>query len=295
MRIAITGANGHIGLKLIGRFQQTGDEVRALVRSERAAATISSSYPDVDIRIVEYANSADLKDASSGCDVLIHLVGIIKESRFNTFEQAHEAPCRALVDADLDVNHIICLGIVGTDASSKNACLQSRARSEAILRSAAMPVSILRVPMVLGPDDYASMSLARNGRKSLVFGFRAASLEQPIFSGDVVNAIVATTNLEPRNRTLDLAGPESLSRAQLIKRAGKCFDNDPTVLSLPITLGYAIAFLLELLSSSPPVTRAMLGVLDHDDEVNNKAALEELGIELTNLDETLQAVLLSDR
>lgn len=227
MRIAITGANGHIGLKLIAVFQQRGDEVTALVRSEKAASTITGRYPDTDVRIVDYANGADLDSASSGCDVLIHLVGIIKESRFNSFEQAHEAPCRALAEAGLDVKHIVYLGIVGTDAGSDNACLLSRARSEAILRSASVPVSILRVPMVLGPDDYASMSLARNGQKSMVFGFRTSSLEQPIFSGDVVNAIVALANLQPQNRTLDLAGPESLSRAQLIKRAGQCFDNHP--------------------------------------------------------------------
>lgn len=292
MRIAITGANGHIGLKLIDRFQQAGDEVRALVRSSRASETIKSRYADLDIRVVDYANGAELKTACEECDVLIHLVGIIKESRFNTFEQAHEAPCQALAEADLGVKHIICLGIVGTDAASDNACLKSRARSEAILRTAPVPVSIVRVPMVLGPDDYASMSLARNGRKSLVFGFRTASLEQPIYSGDVVKAIVATANLPAENRTLDLAGPESLSRAQLIKRAGKCFDNEPAVLSLPIALGYTIAFVLELISSSPPVTRAMLGVLDHDDAIDNRAALKQLGIELTSLDETLQAVLM---
>lgn len=294
MQIAITGANGHLGLKLIHRLQEAGDAVRALVRSERAAESVRGRFPQVDVRIVDYADSLGLREASEGCDALIHLVGIIKESKANTFEQAHEAPCRALAEASLAVKHVIYLGIVGTHAASKNACLQSRACAEALLQNADVPVSILRVPMVLGPDDYASMSLARNGQKSLVFGFRTASLEQPIYSGDVVSAIFAATRLDAVNRALNLAGPESLSRAQLIKRAGQCFDNEPGVVSLPVSLGYAMAFLFELVSSSPPVTRAMLGVLDHDDNIDNGPALRELGIELTPLDETLQAVLLSN-
>lgn len=308
MRIAITGANGHLGLKLIDRLQSEGDDVRAIVRSERAADTVRSYHPDADVCVVDYADSADsagLHEALRDFDVLVHLVGIIKESAGNSFERAHEAPCRALLEADPGVRHVIYLGIVGTDmvgtdmvgtgSATQNACLLSRANAEAILRSATWPVSIVRVPMVLGPDDYASMSLARNARKFLVPGFRTASLEQPIFSGDVVNALVAATRLAPADRTLELAGPESLSREQLIKRAGQCFGNEPTVISLPLWLGYTLAFLLEKVSRSPPVTRAMLGVLDHDDRVDNGPALKELGIELTSLDETLQAVLGSHR
>ncbi len=291
MQIAITGANGHLGLKLIHSLQQAGDKVRALVRSQRAAETVLNRFPEAEVRVVDYTDSSGLRDASEGCDVLIHLVGIIKESRSNTFEQAHEAPCQALSDAGLSVKHVVYLGIVGTHADSENACLRSRARGEAILNAASMPVSVLRVPMVLGPDDYASMSLARNGRKSLVFGFRTSSLEQPIYSGDVVNAVVATTRLEPKDRTLDLAGPETVTREALIKRAGKLFDNVPSVVSLPVALGYTMAFVFELISSTPPVTRAMLGVLDHDDNVDNGPALEVLGITLTSLDDTLQAVL----
>ena len=300
MRIAITGANGHLGLKLIDRLQSEGDDVRAIVRSEGAASTVRSYHPSADVCVVDYADSAGLHEALRGFDVLVHLVGIIKESAGNSFERAHEAPCRALLEADPGVRHLIYLGIVGTDivgtgSATQNACLLSRANAEAILKSAAWPVSIIRVPMVLGPDDYASMSLARNARKSLVPGFRTASLEQPIFSGDLVNALVAATRLAPADRTLELAGPESLSREQLIKRAGQCFGNEPTVVSLPLWLGYTLAFLLEKVSRSPPVTRAMLGVLDHDDRVDNGPALKELGIELTPLDETLQAVLGSHR
>ena len=294
MRIAITGANGHLGLKLIERLQSDGDEVRALVRSDRAAAAVLAAHPNTDLRLVDYTNSAGLKEASRDCDVLVHLVGIIRESAGNSFKQAHEAPCKALVEAGLGVGHLVYLGILGTGGATRNACLASRARAEAILRSGALPVSILRVPMVLGPGDYAALSLARNGRRSLVTGFRTASLEQPIFSGDVVNALVAAIRLTPANRTLNLAGPESLPRGQLIKRAGQYFGNEPAVVSLPLWLGYALAFLLEKVSRSPPVSRAMLGVLDHDDRIDNEPALRELGIELTPLDETLRAVLGAD-
>ena len=45
--------------------------------------------------------------------------------------------------------------------------------------------------------------------------------------------------------------------------------------------------LAEKLLANPPLTRAMLGVLDHDDDIDPKPACDALGIQLTPLDETL--------
>jgi len=57
-------------------------------------------------------------------------------------------------------------------------------------------------------------------------------------------------------------------------------------------VGVAFAGLLERLSANPPVTRAMLGVLDHDDAVDVAPACDWLGIELTPLDKMLTLALL---
>ena len=50
----------------------------------------------------------------------------------------------------------------------------------------------------------------------------------------------------------------------------------------------AAAFLLETILPDPPLTRAMVGVLDHDDDVGTEETCERLGIRLTPLDRTLQ-------
>lgn len=293
MRVLITGANGHLGMKLIAHLRDSKPDVAvvAAVRSTRAAQQVEATHPGVDIKIIDYRNASELAIAGQGCDALVHLVGIIKETRANTFEMAHEDPCRAITQAGLSVKHIVSLGIVGTSLSSDNACLRSRAQAEELLQRSSIATTILRVPMVLGPDDYASMALGRNARSRFALSFRSASLEQPIYSSDVVSAIVAALELPPENRTLSLGGPESLSRAMLIKRAGKLFGKTPLVISLPVSAGYALAWVFEKLSPNPPLTRAMLGVLDHDDANDNAQALQVLGIELTSLDDMLGAVL----
>ena len=95
-----------------------------------------------------------------------------------------------------------------------------------------------------------------------------------------------------REPVIELAGPESLTRKALIERAGKLLANKPVVISLPIALGYAVAWVFEKISSNPLITRAMLGVLDHDDTVDTRAATHLLGLTLTPLDEVLRNVLI---
>jgi len=46
-----------------------------------------------------------------------------------------------------------------------------------------------------------------------------------------------------------------------------------------------------MLFSYPPITRAMLGVLDHYDDIGSLPSSKELGINLTALDEMLDATM----
>ena len=293
MRVVITGANGNIGRRLINRLsEQEGTEIVALVRSERAAAQVEKEDCGVDIRIVDYNNAREISNAVGTCDVVIHLVGIIKESKDNPFHLAHEAACQALVDAGLNASQILVLGIVGTHLNSSNACLKSRAEAEKILQSGASRVTCLRVPMVLGEGDYASWALKNNATSRLVLSFRPSSLEQPVDSEDVLAALLACLTLPPAHRCLDLAGPECISRRDLIYRAGQLFGRKPMVVPLPVSLGYLMAAIFEAFMANPPVTRAMLGVLDHDDEIDPAPACEALGLELTALETTLKRIML---
>ena len=82
-----------------------------------------------------------------------------------------------------------------------------------------------------------------------------------------------------------MAGPESLTRAELYRRAAAAIGRTTRVRSIPMFLGYTMAWFLELFMSEPPVTRAMLGVLDHDDDIDVAKALRLLELDkLTELD-----------
>jgi len=299
MRIAITGANGHLGVRLAQELTSQ-HEVLALVRSSRAKDEMKLKNLEVPITLVDYTDTDSLRSALEDVEFVIHLVGIIKESSTSTFQDAHESSCSALVEAltedsatrgnEQKIKKIIYLSIVGSHPNSLNACLASKGRGEETFLSSTIPSTIMQVPMVLGEGDFASFALAKNARSRLAFTFRCESLEQPIYAGDVIQTILKILESKDAPERIELAGPESLSRRDLINRAARILGTSPILISLPISLGMCLGFLCEFLPR-PPVTRSMLGVLDHDDDLDVTKTCRQLGIELTSLDEILNKVL----
>ena len=284
-RIVITGANGHIGQRLIEKMVADYN-VRALVRSDRAAQTLDKSAAD-EVRIVDYTSESAMTRALEGCIGVVHLVGIIRENHNSTYVNAHENATRALCRAAevTGVRKVVYLSILGASVNSTNACLSSKARAERILTESSVSSSILRVPMVLGTNDHAARALAKRASSTIAFAFRASSLEQPIDVDDVIAAVIACMESSIAG-VMCLAGPASLSRRVLFECAG--FRG--LLISLPMWLGMTVAGLLEWASDNPPITRAMLGVLDHDDYVDTATCVQKLGISLTSLDETLKKI-----
>ena len=292
--IVVTGANGHLGRVLLTRLADQGHEgVRALVRSERAKATIEgwSLVPAPEIRIVDYTSPKDMEQSLEGADAVVHLVGIIKEMPGTRYVEAHEQTCHALALAAnrSGVGRIVYLSILGSAPDSTNDCLASKGRAETLLLDDRVATTVLRVPMVLGGDDPASASLRRQAQaKSLRLVDGGRTLQQPIDARDVVTAILAACVVAPgRDLALDAGGPECLSHRMLVLRAARLYGNEPKISSLPGWLARFAVGLLDRFLKNPPVSRAMFDILQHDDRVDPDAFCEALGIELTPLDQTL--------
>lgn len=293
MKIMITGANGHLGVRLI-RQMAGHHEIVAAVRSDRAKDKLLSSVngDSLVVHVVDYTDPQSLAVPAAGCDAVVHLVGIIKETADNSYRQAHERTSEALIRAakTAGIGRIVYLSILGSQSESVNACLASRARAEKIFLDSGILTVVIRVPMVLGEDDYASRALRNRASHTISVAVRAASLEQPVYAGDVTHGLKAAVDGK-FSGTLELAGPECLSRRELVRRAGSVLGKRPRVISLPLAAGWLMAWFLEVIMSNPPMTRAMLGLLDHDDCVDPSQACQVLGIELTPLDEMLRLVM----
>lgn len=291
----MTGANGRLGRRLLRDLASRGEGVpRALVRSRFAADALAdlAPSPPIEVWTADYANAQALADAVAGCARIAHLAGILKETSRSRYVDAHERATRALAEAaaQAGVRRIVYVSILGASPDSRNACLASKGRAERILLEGKVPSTVLRVPMVLGPGELAAEALRAQASASFVPLVRGgASLEQPLDSGDLVDALLAALDdVSDAHHAYDLAGPESLPRAELLARAAaQLGTKPPRIVPVPEGLVRGLAALCELLPD-PPLTRAMLGVLEHDDRIDPVPACRALGIELTPLAETLR-------
>ena len=294
LSIVVTGANGQLGRALLTRLAGMGHpKVRALVRSERAEATVEALglHPAPEIQIVDYTSPREMEAALEGADAVIHLVGIIKESPGTHYIDAHEHTCHALALAAnrASVSRIVYLSILGSAPGSDNDCLASKGRAEISLLDDRVPTTVIRVPMVLGADDPASASLRKQAQATnlrLVGGGK--TLQQPIDARDVVTAVIAACVAAPgQDMQLDAGGPECLTHKNLVLRAARLYKNEPRISSLPVGLARFAVGILDRFLTNPPVSRAMFDILQHDDRTNPQAFCKALDIELTPLDKTL--------
>ena len=290
----VSGANGQLGRALLRELARLGQPgVRALVRSERARATIEALdlTPKPEIQIVDYTSPDEMEEACRGARCVIHLVGIIKQNPGTRYVEAHEQTCQTLARAAsrAGVERILYLSILGSSPSSSNACLASKGRAEELLLDGPVASTILRVPMVLGGNDPASASLraqARSKTLRLVDGGR--SLQQPIDARDVIRAILAArTAAAGRDLVLDAGGPTCLMHHELVMQAARLWENEPRIRSVPgwvARLGVAI---IATILRRPPITLPMFEILQHDDRVDSETFCKALNVELTPLDTTL--------
>jgi uncharacterized protein YbjT (DUF2867 family) len=300
-RILITGANGHLGQRLLRRLagqSSPGAAVaRAAVRSAQAASAVRALGTAWDCAVVDYSDVDALARAAESCRAIVHLVGILKESSRTRYAEAHESTAHAIAAAaeKAGVRRIVYLSILGANAGSENACLASKGRAEAILLGRAVPTTVIRLPMVLGAGEPAALALcAQAMRRVLPLVRGGASREQPIDADDVTTAILAAAARDDeRGGSFDLAGPESITHRELVLRAASLLRRRPRILPVPYPLVRAFAFLAERSLANPPITRPMLEVLEQDDEIDPAPACREFGLALTPLNETLRRCVLS--
>ena len=166
-RILITGANGHLGRRLIDALSAT-HPVTAVVRSGAARRVVEAGTDAARVKCVEldYRDADALANAARGCTTAVHLVGILKETAANRYVDAHERSTQALVTAARaqGIRRIVHVSILGADPASDNPALASRGRTERILLDCGITPLVLRVPMVLGEGDYAARSLRLRAR-----------------------------------------------------------------------------------------------------------------------------------
>ena len=106
MRIAVTGATGFIGNRLVAMLGEEGHDVVVLSRSASRARTVfpQTRYPSVEIVAYDPLALGDWVSALDGLDGVVHLAGAPIAGRWtkdfkHAIRQSREVGTRRLIEA----------------------------------------------------------------------------------------------------------------------------------------------------------------------------------------------------
>jgi uncharacterized protein len=104
MKVAIAGATGFVGTRLVEKLQAAGHQVVVLSRDAAKAGRVfpASAYPNLEVVAYTPAESGDWQKSIAGCDAVVNLAGVpIAEERWTQARQQAILDSRRLTTAKL--------------------------------------------------------------------------------------------------------------------------------------------------------------------------------------------------
>ena len=164
MKIALTGATGFVGSRLLGLALDQGHEVRALARRPQP--------PRDGVTWIEGAldRPDSLAGLVDGADAVVHVAGTINAPNAAAFEAANVAGTVAMLIATeaAGVARFVHVSSLAAREPQLSLYGASKARSEELVDASPLSTAIVRPPAVYGPGDRETLELFRMAKRGLV-------------------------------------------------------------------------------------------------------------------------------
>jgi NADH dehydrogenase len=281
--ITVLGGGGFLGRYVVQRLLTRGARVRVAQREPRAATFLKplgglgqTQFVAVDVR-----DPASVARAVQGSDAVINLVGAFGDMQAVQADGAGHAAAAAKAAG---VGSLVHVSAIGADANSASAYGRSKGDGEAAVRKAFADAAILRPSIIFGREDHFINRFATMMRMAPVVPVIAPKAKfQPVYVGDVADAVVAALARDAAGKTFELGGPQVLSMADLLRWIADATGRSPLFIEVPDFVASALASGFGW-APGAPITKDQWLMLQHDNVVaNDVAGLPELGITPTSL------------
>jgi len=213
MKIVVMGGTGLIGSKTVSILRKGGHEVVAASRKNG----------------VDAVTEKGLIEALSGASAVIDVSNAPSVDRQAVME-FFETSTRNILAAEVDagVRHHVLLSIVGADRVPGQAYYLAKVAQEKLVETSGIPYTIVRATQFLEflaaiADGHTDGSVVR----------LPAGLLQPIAADDVAAVMGEVALADPRNATIEIAGPEQAPFDQFVSRYLKAVGDPREVVNDP--------------------------------------------------------------
>ncbi|MGI9499568.1 MAG: NAD-dependent epimerase/dehydratase family protein [Geminicoccaceae bacterium] len=282
--IAVTGASGFIGRRLIEQLCRDGVSVRALARKRSVDAEVDGG----DCTIIEgsLGDDASMATLIDGVDAVVHLAGLIKARTCDAFFEVNAAGVRhlaRLLAASPRPPKLVLVSSLAAREPALSSYAASKRRGEEALQMLgdALPWTIIRPPAVYGPGDRETLSFFQGIKRGV-----GAMLgdDQARFSllhvDDLTDAIRSI--LDPAIADRSILEPDDgmeggHSWPSMISAAERAFERKVLRIRVPAALlaalGHANSGLRILPGYTPMLTPEKVRELTHPDWVADRRTI----------------------
>ncbi len=271
MKIFITGATGFVGRYLVNTLKEKHQLILP-IRNLKKAEAILGTYPSIEY--IKFTDNLFSLVKETKPDVIINLLGILVETKENTFEKVHIEYTKQLVNGALEVGFIkfIQMSALGADKNSKSRYAKTKAVAEEYVINSGLKYIIYRPSIIMGKEQKLFGDLKKIS-KIAPFFLAPKGKVQPVHILDVRDAFVKGVEKNIQNDIYQLCGPKIVTYRELFQFALKITGINRPVIEVPVSFLSLLTPFLSLLPE-PPITKDQIYLLKRD----NVCSLEYPGI-----------------
>ena len=278
--VTVYGGSGFLGRHVVRALAKRHYRIRVAVRRPDLAFHLQPLGRVGQIHAVQ----ANLRDARSveaaarDAQVLVNLVGILKEGGRQRFDTIHSFGTEQVaLAASAHGARLVHVSAIGADENSSAGYARSKAVAERLAFAAQPSAVVMRPSILFGPEDDFFNRFASLARMSPVLPLIGGGHTkfQPVFAGDVARAIADAVDGKLKAGTVyELGGPEVRTFKELMQFMLRTIERRRLLVPLPFFAAKLQAMVLQFAPSPLTLTPGQVDMLRVDNVVSEAAKAE---------------------
>lgn len=243
--VAVTGATGFLGRRLVKILTEQGWTVRILARRDVADPVWSGLEPELVIG--DLANAPAMTALCDGAEAVVHVAGLIKARDRAAFDRANVEGSRQVASAAkaAGARLILVSSLAAREPQLSDYAASKRGGEDAAREIFGSDLTIVRPPAIYGPGDIETLRLFKMASESAFLPVLDPKARMVWIHVDDAAAQIADLVKTPRPGLLSLSDArlEGYGWVELMETASKAVGASPRLIRIPSGMVKALAVL----------------------------------------------------
>lgn len=241
--ILLTGATGGVGSQLLPMLVERGERVKCLVREPSRLGDMR-----VDVQIVmgdlkELSDPYMLRQALRGVDTVIHLAGTMRDQPGVPLEELNGLATARLVEGaeSVGAERFLFFSALGASPVQKTRFMRSKWTGEAAVDASSLETTVFRPSLVFDRSDPWIELIDRLSYIPFIPVVGSGRAEfQPVWSRNAAEGVVACLDRDEAPDHVDLAGPETLTYAEITELLASLASRPRPIIRVPMPVARGV-------------------------------------------------------